>query len=184
VNKLDDLYGIAVGQAGYFTIGQAAEIGVSSQLLHKHLKSGNIERSLRGVYRLCRFPHGEYDDLVPVWLWSNQTGVFSGPTALRRHDLSDLLPSKVYMTLPVDQASRRLKAPDGVILDFADIPSTERGWWGPVPMVKPARAILDCIRWADPEQIVLAIDQGISRKLFSIGDVLPPLSPEWMRAFG
>jgi len=85
VPKRATLYEIAAAQAGYFSLEQAAEAGHSRQLLQYRLRSGEIERSLRGVYRLVQFPSTDREDLVPVWLWTNRQGVF-GPSPLARND--------------------------------------------------------------------------------------------------
>lgn len=96
----DALYAVAQSQLGYFTTQQAAEAGYSSQLLYKYLDNGRITRVRRGIYRLVHFPASEHEELVVLWLWADQTGVFSHATALALHDLSDVLPSRVHMTLP------------------------------------------------------------------------------------
>lgn len=50
------LYALAEGQAGYFTARQAAEHGISRQLLSYAARAGHVERGGRGVFRLKRFP--------------------------------------------------------------------------------------------------------------------------------
>jgi predicted transcriptional regulator of viral defense system len=111
VPKRATLYEIAAAQAGYFSIEQAAEAGHSRQLLQYRLRSGEIERSLRGVYRLVQFPSSDREDLVPVWLWTNRQGVFGLETALAIHGLSDVLPAHHDVLVPSSWAKRRVKAP-------------------------------------------------------------------------
>jgi len=41
----DLLYETASAQEGYFTTGQAAEVGFSSQLLLKHIRAGRVTRT-------------------------------------------------------------------------------------------------------------------------------------------
>ena len=89
----DALFDVAQGQHGYFTTSQAAAVGYSPQLLHKYLQNRTVARIRRGVYRLVHFPASQEEDLVPLWLWSDQIGVFSHETALALQDLSDALPS-------------------------------------------------------------------------------------------
>ena len=80
----------------------------------------------RGVYRVVHFPAGEQQALVEVWLWSDRAGVLSHETALALHDLSDLLPAQIHLTLPAAWHARRLRVPDGVVLHYADVDETER----------------------------------------------------------
>ena len=140
----DQLFEIAGAQDGLFTTQQAAEAGYSPQLLAHHLGSGRMVRVRRGVYRLVHFPAGDHEDLTVVWLWSKQEGVFSHQTALALHDLSDVLPAQVHLTLPEASRTRRLRVPDGVVLHYGDVAESERRWIGPVPATAPLRTLDDC----------------------------------------
>lgn len=140
----DHLFEIAAAQDGLFTTRQAAAAGYSPQLLAHHLSAGRVVRIRRGVYRLVHFPAGDHEDLTVAWLWSEQEGVFSHQTALALHDLSDVLPSQVHLTLPSAWQKRRLRFPDGVVLHFGDIADGERRWFGPVPATAPLRTLEDC----------------------------------------
>lgn len=125
-------------------------------------------RVRRGVYRLVHFPAGEHEDLTVVWLWSEQEGVFSHQTALALHDLSDVLPSQVHLTLPEAWQKRRLRVPDSVVLHYGDIADAERRWFGPVPATAPLRTIEDCIaRHLPPELLRGAAFDALHRGLVS-----------------
>jgi len=140
----DRLFEIAAAQDGLFTTQQAAEAGYSPQLLVHHLAAGRMIRVRRRVYRLVHFPAGDHEDLTAVWLWSEHVGVFSQQTALALHDLSDVLPSQVHLTLPDAWRTRRLRVPDGVVLHYGHVPVDERYWFGPVPATTPLRTLEDC----------------------------------------
>ena len=162
----DALYATAELQAGYFTTAQGAEAGYSPQLLYKHLKAGRIRRVRRGIYRLVHFPMSDEEHLVDCWLWAEQAGVFSHETALFYHDLSDVLPNHVYLTVPEAWRGRRLRVPKGLVLRYGHVPDTERTWLGPVPLTKPARAIRDVINThLSPEHIERAIGDARHRSL-------------------
>lgn len=160
------LFEIAAAQDGLFTTQQAAEAGYSPQLLAHHLGTGRVIRVRRGVYRLVHFPAGDHEDLTVVWLWSEQQGVFSHQTALSLHDLSDVLPSQVHLTLPQAWRKRRLRVPDGVVLHHRDVPETERQWFGPVPATTPRRTLEDCAAEHLPPELLRgatfdALDRGL-----------------------
>ena len=160
------LYEKASGQDGHFTTQQAAEAGYSPQLLLKHIKAGRISRVRRGVYRLVHFPAGEHEDLVVIWLWSERQGVFSHQTALGLHGLSDVLPSKIHLTVPASWSSRRLRVPAGVIVHHGDIPKAERSWFGAVPVTSPFRTLQDCSRdKISPDLLQQAARDALSRGL-------------------
>lgn len=171
-SREEALYRVAEAQGGYFALPQAREAGYSPQLLQHHRKRGRLLRVGRGIYRLARFPGWDTEDLMVVWLWSEQAGIFSHETALGLHDLSDALPHKVDLTLPLDWEPRRLRVPPRTILHFAEVPEGERAWKGYLPVVTPARAILDCARNGSPPDLVWsALYQGLHRRLFAMDRV-------------
>lgn len=162
----DHLFEIAAAQEGLFTTKQGAEAGYSPQLLAHHLGARRIVRVRRGVYRLVHFPAGDHEDLTAVWLWSEQEGVFSHLTALALHDLSDVLPAQVHLTLPAAWRKRRLRAPDGVILHHGNIAPSERRWFGPVPTTAPRRTLEDCAaEHISPELLRAAALDALTRGL-------------------
>lgn len=150
----DHLFEIAVAQSGLFTTQQAEEAGYSPQLLAHHLGAGRVVRVRRGIYRLVHFPAGEYEDLTEIWLWSDRAGVFSHQTALALHDLSDVLPSRLHLTLPSGWRRRRLRRPEGVVLHYGEVPDAERHWFGPVPATAPLRTLLDCTEAHLPPELL------------------------------
>jgi len=175
----DRLYEVAVAQDGHFTTKQAAEVGYSFHALLKHVKAGRVARDRRGVYRLVHFPAGEREDLAVIWLWSDRVGVFSHRTALSLHGLSDVMPSKVDVTLPLEWQRRRLRVPRGVVVHHADVPSQERAWFGAVPVTSPARTLNDCaLTGLSPELLEQGAAQALRRGLVKrseIGDVVRAL---------
>ena len=166
------LFEIAAAQDGLFTTRQAAEAGYSPQLIAHHLGAGRMVRVQRGVYRLVHFPAGDHEDLTAIWLWSEQEGVFSHQTALALHDLSDVLPAKVHLTLPEKWRRRRLRVPDGVILHYADIPESQRRWFGPVQSTAPLRTLKDCAgEHLPPELLRGAAREALARGLVTRGEL-------------
>ena len=167
----DALFATAQGQMGYFTTKQAASAGYSPQLLSKYLENGKVTRVRRGIYRLVHFPASENEDLIILWLWADQVGVFSHETALALHDLSDTLPSKVYLTVPASWRYRRLRVPLGLVLHCADLGAADRGPFSAVPITAPRRTIRDCIEANVSSDLVRqAILQARRRGLISESD--------------
>jgi predicted transcriptional regulator of viral defense system len=167
----DSLFAVAQGQDGYFTTAQAVQSGYSRPLLHKHLASGKMVRARRGIYRLVHFPASDHEDLVVLWLWSEQAGVFSHESALALHDLSDVLPGKAHLTLPATWRRRRLRVPSGLVLHFADVGDADRTSFGAVPVTGPLRTLRDCIE-ADvaPSLVHQAILQARRRGMITAAD--------------
>jgi predicted transcriptional regulator of viral defense system len=175
------LFETAVAQEGLFTTQQAAEAGYSPQLLIHHLHAGRALRVRRGIYRLVHFPAGEHEDLVVAWLWSEQQGVVSHQTALALHDLSDVLPAQIHLTLPEAWRRRRFRVPADVVLHYADVAADDRTWFGAVPTASPRRCLNDCAKSGlSPELLRQAARQAIRRGLVTaaeLSDVETALKP-------
>ncbi len=162
------LYSVAQSQSGYFTTGQAAVAGYSPQLLRKYIENGRIVRVRRGIYRLVHFPASEHEGLVVAWLWAEQAGVFSHETALALHNLSDVLPAKVHMTLPASWRRRRLRVPTGLVLYYADIDDVDLTGFSAVPITSTRRTLRDCVEAnVSPELVRQAVLQARRRGLIS-----------------
>ena len=162
----DRLYETAAAQEGLFTTQQAAAAGYSPQLLVHYTHTGKIVRVRRGTYRLVHFPPGEHEELVAAWLWSEQAGVISHQSALALHGLSDVLPAQVHLTLPQDWRSRRFRVPADFVLHHADIPSSDRTWFGAVPTTNARRSLNDCAKSGlSPDQLQRAAQQALRRGL-------------------
>ena len=170
----EGLLQLAVSQAALFTAAQAIELGFSHELLLHHLGRGRLDRARRGIYRVRHLPSQEDEQLVELWLWSKQEGVFSHGTALALYDLSDLLPAQVDMTVPSSWRRRRLQVPEVLHLHFADLAAGETSWVGHVPVTTPVRTLRDCVEASYPPELVQqALEQGVDQGRFAVADVRP-----------
>lgn len=94
------LFVLATGQSGYFTAGQALEVGYSYPAQKFHVDQGNWERVDRGIFRLPDWPPGEHDTVIRWSLWARGKGVASHETALSVHGLGEANPARVHLTVP------------------------------------------------------------------------------------
>ena len=163
---------LAVAQAGYLTTADAAALGFSPELLIHHVGAGRLSRARRGVYRVEHLPPTTDEDLVVLWLWSRRRGVFSHRSALALHQLSDVLPAQVDLTLPAADARRRLRVPAGVRLHHGDVVASERVWVGHVPVTSVLRTLQDCAALPlAPDLLAQAIAEAGARGLASAGEL-------------
>ncbi len=169
----NDLYQVASAQGGLLTTKQAATAGYSPQLLAHHIHAGRLVSVRRGMYRLVHFPTTEQEELIEVWLWSECEGVFSHQTALALEDLSDVLPAQIHMTLPIAWKARRLRVPRKVVLEHAEIPTSDRTWIGSVPVTSATRTLIDCANaHVSPDLVEQAIVQARRRGLVAPSDLI------------
>jgi predicted transcriptional regulator of viral defense system len=168
----DQLYETAAAQEGLLTTQQAAQAGYSPQLLVHYVRTGKLFRVHRSIYRLVHFPAGDHEDLVVAWLWSEMAGVASHETALALHGLSDVLPSRLHLTLPLAWKRRRFRVPPEVVLHHADIPPEDRAWFVAVPMTNARRTLIDCAREdLSPELLRQAARSAMARGLVAPGEL-------------
>lgn len=163
------LFEIASGQAGYFTARQARDVGYDYRLQHYHRERGHWIPVGHGLFRINRYPEGENEDLVRLSLWSrNREGepqaVASHETALRLHDLSDLMPEKVHLSVP---KGFRKRPPRGVILHKADLADGDVETRDGFAVTTPLRTILDIARSREtsPEHLESAVREAVTRGL-------------------
>src|SRR5713101_6400593 len=112
------LFAIALAQGGYFTAKQAKQAGYDYPHLDYHIAAGNFVRVNHGLYRFAGLPPSEHDDPVHLSLWSRNRAdepkaVVSHETALALHDLGEVLPTKIHLTVP---PGFRKKPPGGCVL--------------------------------------------------------------------
>ncbi len=143
----DTLFKMAEGQQGYFTAKQAADAGYQLGSQAHHVKSGNWVRVERGIYRLARFPQSPEEQLVIYTLWSRNRagepeGVYSHQTALSIHELSDVNPARLHMTVPAT-FRRRAKAPKILVLHRAILDEKDVELRQGFAVTRPLRAIAD-----------------------------------------
>lgn len=141
------LYEIAEDQAGYFTAAQARAAGLLQIRLVQLAKQGDIERVSRGVYRFTRFPVSPLGHYMEAVLWPqvrrpDVAGVISHQSALAIHELSDVSPARVHVTLPTAVRIRR-DVPKGLVLHYADLAQADVEKVEGVPVTTPARSIRD-----------------------------------------
>lgn len=141
------LLDLASAQAGFFTAKQAAKLGYAAPKRTYHVKVGNWVRERRGIYRLAGYPLPDRPDLVLWWLWSRNRqdqpqGVFSHQTALSLHELTDLMPSRLHMTVP-RHFRRSATRPKAVVLHFAEMPRKDVEQAEGVLVTNALRTLLD-----------------------------------------
>jgi predicted transcriptional regulator of viral defense system len=164
----DELYRQAEAQAGYFTAQQAVNAGMDRSTLRHHARpGGRYERARRGLYRLRHFPSSPYEHVMAAWLPLRDAGaVVSHESALELHELSDVIPDAVHLSLPRSERGQRRRS--GVRLHTLNRPpeKSEIREIAGLPVTSPERTIVDALETgAQPEQIEMAIHQALDRGL-------------------
>lgn len=162
------LFAIADEQAGYFTAQQAQAAGYSYASQSYHLKQGHWLNEGWGLFRLRDYPTTPDEQLVRLMLWSRdregkQQAVVSHDTALRVYKLSDVMPSKIHLSVP---KGFRKDAPSGVVLYKAALPSEDIQRRDGYRITTPLRTLLDVADSAlSPEHLNQAVEEALAQGL-------------------
>src|SRR5581483_4219751 len=104
----DQLFSLAESQAGYFTSKQAHDVGFSDDLIQ---------------YYLRHYPSSTHEDVMAAWL-AVPGSVVSHDTALVLHDITDLIPSRIHLTVP--RSKRNLPRISGVRIHTSSEPPNSK----------------------------------------------------------
>jgi predicted transcriptional regulator of viral defense system len=142
------LWELAEKQHGVITSKAAMAVGVPRAELVKLARRGWLEHVGHGVYRLPRLAGTGWDDLAEAVAWPAGRGVLSHVTALLVHELADVNPKTIHLTLPVRYRPRR-RGVTGLTLHWEELAPNEIEVEEGLPVVNPAVAIRQCIESAD-----------------------------------
>jgi hypothetical protein len=167
------LFEYAVEQQGFFTTKQAKDAGFAENTHPYHVKARNWIREHRGIYRLAQFPPADRPDLVLWALWSRNRreevqGVYSHQTALSLHELSDVNPAKIHMTVP-ETFRKNSRIPGILVLHYSELTESEVESESGYQFTRPLRTILDVIASGelDRSTITQAVQQAFERGLIT-----------------
>jgi predicted transcriptional regulator of viral defense system len=154
------LLALAARQSGYFTAAQALDVGYSYPAQRYHAQRGNWLRVDRGIYRLPEWPTGSREDLVRWSLWSRGRAVVSHETALSVHELGDVDPAHVHLTVPPNFR----QADPGLIIHRAELPDRDVEEHDGFRVTTPLRSLLDVAAGElDLDQLAQAIEEALAR---------------------
>lgn len=167
------LYEVAEAQQGFFTTKQAKGAGFAENTHPYHVQVGNWVRERRGIYRLALFPPSDRPDLVLWALWSRNRneeieGAYSHQTALSIHELSDLNPAKLHMTVST-RFRRNSETPGILVLHYSDLPASDVQAAQGYKFTRPLRTILDLVEADTVERSFIrqALRQALHRGLIT-----------------
>ena len=160
-------------QQGYFTTKQAIAAGYSAQTHNYHVSTGAWIREYRGIYRLVQYPDSPEGHYVLWSLWSRNRedipqGVFSHQTALSIHELSDIMPAKLHLTVPPN-FRRNSELPKILQLHRAALCGRDIDQQQGFRVVRPLRAITDLLKegTVSKDHLRQALHQASARGLIT-----------------
>lgn len=100
MDTISRLLEVAAEHGGYVTPELAAEVGVSDGRLRGLARERRLDRCGHGLYRLPTFPVTAHDELHRAVLWPGGRGVISHESAAALHELADVNPRTIHITVP------------------------------------------------------------------------------------
>jgi predicted transcriptional regulator of viral defense system len=155
-------------QGGYFTAKQAKASGYDYAHLEYHVSTGAFERVGHGLYRLTSIPPGGDEDLIRLSLWSRNRedepqAVISHDSAMILHDLTELLPDRIHLTVP---PGFRKDPPEGCTIHKAVLLAADVEEWTGFRVTTPLRTLLDVSAGTtSEEQLEKAVREALGRGL-------------------
>jgi predicted transcriptional regulator of viral defense system len=158
---------LAAEQNGFVRTREVRELDIDPRRLNDYARRGLAEHVGRGLYRIELVPHGDFDEFARATQWPDGRGTLSGETALDLHELCDVSPAHIDVTVPSGYRTHR-RVPTRYRLHRRDLASDEVTWLQAVPIVTPARAIADGIDLGlRPTLIDQAIDTAAREALIT-----------------
>lgn len=179
--KKQKLFETASLQQGYFTAKQAIRAGFSYRMHTHYRQNGEWLEIDRGIFRLAQFPNSPDEDFVRWSLWSRDRNgrpqaVISHESALSIHDLSDVMPSKIYFTVP---PGFRKKAPKGCVIYRGRISDDEKEQREGFFVTNPLRTIIDSAGSNfSIDYLEQAIQEACDKGMIQIIDIVSAEMPE------
>ncbi|MDP9284918.1 MAG: hypothetical protein M3P41_08210 [Actinomycetota bacterium] len=159
---------LAHDQYGYVTPRDARELGIDPLRLQDLARRRLADHVAHGVYRIPLVPRTALDQYMEATLWPQAVqGVLCHETALDLHELCDVNPAKIHVTVPAAYRPRR-EVPKLYVLHRRDLDPRDVTLHEGIPIVTPYRAILDGIEaHLGPRLLDQAIENAQARGLLT-----------------
>jgi len=150
---------VAVENGGYVT---PSLVDVPAVELRKMVARGTLDSVSRGVYRVPSLPFDRNDEFILARFWAGGRGTISHDSALLVHELCDINPTAVHLTIPT---SYRISRAGGERYEVhqADLIETEVMRIDAVVLTTIPRTIADSIGHAPDYLVRQAIDTAARR---------------------
>lgn len=132
----DEIEKLASDGHGYFTASAARRAGIRSCELDRWVKSGRIEKSTRGVYRVANYPPSEIEPYALAVLAVGDKAAIYGESVLGMLNLIPTNPTWIYVATPT---RTRRNVGDGIKVVMARVGVIEKH--DGIPMQSVADAI-------------------------------------------
>lgn len=133
---------LATDQHGFITFADLRELGEDPVRLRQWAQRGSVERVGHGIYRFRQIPVTPLTPYALATLWPAQRGVLSHDTALELHELCDINPEQIHVTIPPAHRYRpRRRGGERYVVHHEALGEEQLTWHEGLRIVTPAVAI-------------------------------------------
>lgn len=136
----DSVLEVAVDYGGYVT--PTLVPAVPAVELRKMVSRGILDSAAHGVYRVPGLPRERFDEFILARLWAKGRGVISHDSALLVHDLCDINPTRIHLTVPAKYRINRAGG-EQYAIHHADLADNEVARLDAVVVTTIARTLRD-----------------------------------------
>lgn len=161
---------LATSQSGVVSRDQAISLGLSKDQLYRLTRSGFWRLVMPGVYIVKGFPETLEQRVFAGLAWA-------GPTAAGSHrSAATLLELDVrYDTADITAVVRKNSVPDGFVLHRSALAAGDRTRVKGIPLTSATRTLLDLGAVASRDDLELALEAALRKRLTSIPTLLAKL---------
>ncbi len=150
----------------FFTAKQANAVGVSSSVLCYYIKTGQLKRIRRGVYRGASYQNPQaflWEDLAEAVL-SIPGGIVCLVSALAIYDLTEELPRQYWIAIRHGTSAKRNKQTKLVRFRNQELGKTEIELEGMnIPIFDRERTLVDAFRLLSRETAIKALKMALAK---------------------
>ena len=149
---------LAAHNLGLVTTGQLYDLGLTKDQVHARVRSGMLTRVHRGIYRVASSQATSEQFALAGCLTAGGDAFASHSTALVLLRLHNEEPPSLEVTAPV---SVRRRHPGLIVHRSALVGPRERFRNGPLPIARPARALIDVAGRFEPDLLETLVDRAL-----------------------
>ena len=144
---------VAMDQNGFITFADLRRLSADPVRLRQWHQHGKIDKVGHGIYRFRQIAPTPLDSYMLATLWPSGRGVLSHDSALELHDLCDINPAKVHLTLPPGYWPRR-RGGELYMIHHEALQQEEVTWHEGIRIVTPAVAIRQALDTDVPTHLI------------------------------
>lgn len=160
---------LALAQYGVFSRSQARSIGLSDDIVRGGISSGRFQRIHLGVYRISGSPYSWRQSLLAACLRAGDSAHASHRSAAALLGLAGFSPGILEIST---RKNVRLKESRVIVHRIRDWPECDTTTIASIPVTEPVRTLIDLAAVASVEDLEVALDDALRRRLITLPRLL------------